>query len=270
LKPHHIIAAGFALVVSPVISHAQESRGGWSGFIAAGPGVAPEFEGGSKYTLIPFVSGDLRYRGATLEVRGLTARLDVISLFGTGNVYGGPAVQFRLPRDKDVDGPVALLNEIKFTTEGGGFIGVGFGGNESGQGKIKLEVSSYGSSKGFTGSALISYALIRNEKFFVDVDNSVTFANKKFMRTYFGVTPAESLRSGLAAFAPDGGIKDIKSGVTLGYQFNARWGIQANGNYSYLVGDAGKSPVVRGKSLRVAGSGSRSQFNAGIGVSFTF
>jgi MipA family protein len=270
MKSHHIIAVSAVLALAPHSAQAEDAGDGWSGFIAAGPGAAPTYEGGRKYTIIPFVSGDLKYRSATFEFRGLGARLDVFSLFGNGAVYGGPAVQFRLPRDKDVGGPVALLDEVKFNAEGGGFIGVGFGGNQAGRGRIKLELSGYVGSKGLNGTALASYALVRTEKIFVDIDNSVSFANKKFMRTYFGVTPAEALRSGLEAYTPDASIKNIDTGITIGYQFNSRWGIVANGNYSYLIGDAGKSSLVKDKSLKVAGSGSRSQFIGGVGILYRF
>ncbi len=248
----------------------EEETGNWSGFISVGAGVTPAYDGASSYDPIPFISADIKFRDVTLEVRGLTARLEVLSGLGSGNIYGGPAVKFRIPRDKDAGGPVALLNEIKFQTQGGGFIGVGLGGDASGQGRVKMEISGYGNSKGFESTGLISYTAIRNEVLFVNLDMSISYANGKFMRTYFGISPAESVRSGLAAYTPKSGIKDIGTGITIGYQFNGRWGLLANGNYQYLVGEAADSPIVNGKSLLAKGTGSRSQFVGGIGISYRF
>jgi MipA family protein len=277
-----LVAVCLALTASPAFAQSADGaqadapEGNWSGFISAGPGITPEYEGAKTYQVIPFISADLKYRSVTLEVRGTTARLDVLSAlsgFGDGALYGGPAVTFKLPRDNkvgDVGNPVRQLTKIPFQVEAGGFIGVKLGGNEAGRGQFRIEATALGGSKGFEAIGKVSYALVRSRKVFVDVDNSITYANAKYMRTYFGVTPAEATASGLAAFTPGAGIKDVSSGLTIGYQFNKRWGIVANGNYSYLVGDAGKSPIVQGRLTGMKGEGSRSQFTGGVGILFRF
>ncbi len=258
------------------MSSDETPEGNWSGFISAGPGAAPEYEGAKTYQVIPFISADLKYRSVTLEVRGTSARLDVLSAlsgFGGGAIYGGPAVAFKLPRDNtvgSVGSPIRALTKIPFQVEAGGFIGLKLGGNEAGRGQFRIEATALGGAKGFEATGRISYALVRSRKVFVDVDNSLTYANDKYMQTYFGVTPLEATASGLAAFKPGAGIKDVSSGLMIGYQFNKRWGIVANGNYSYLVGDAAKSPIVKGRLTGVTGEGSRSQFVGGVGILFRF
>jgi MipA family protein len=273
-------AVCLALVASPAFAQsadgAQDSdapQGNWSGFISAGPGVVPEYQGARTYQVIPFISADLKYRGVTLELRGTSVRLDVLSGFGDGALYGGPAVAFKLPRDNTVGRvgePVRLLTKIPFVAEAGGFIGVKFGGNEAGRGQFRIEATALGGSRGFEAIGKVSYAVVRSRKVFVDINQSITYANARYMRTYFGVTRAEATASGLAAFTPRAGIKDVSSGLTIGYQFNKRWGIVANGNYSYLVGDAAKSPIVKGRLTGVKGEGSRSQFVGGVGILFRF
>jgi MipA family protein len=271
-----IIAAGLASAVIVAPALAQDTRGDWSGFITAGGGVTPEFEGSGKYQGIPYISADIRYKKVALEIRGLGARLDVLSSFGEGMFYGGPAINFRLPRDTDqgkIGDPVRFLNKIDFDTQGGGFIGVKLGGDENGQGQFRLETTALAGKNGFEAKVNGNYALLRNEKIFLDVSTGLTYGNKENNRTYFGVTTAEAARSGLTVYTPGSGIKSIDNGITIGYQFNKRWSVVANGNYSYLVGDVGKSPIVKGRlsgTDAYKAAGSRSQITAGIGIGWSF
>jgi MipA family protein len=279
LKPTFAIAASLVLVAAPALAQSSDgasasgdvaSEGNWSGFIGAGPGVAPEFEGASQKELIPFIFAELRFRDVTLEVRGLGARLDVLGAFGNTSLYGGPAVRVRLPRDNKVEGPVARLNEITTQVSAGGYLGYRVGGDDTGRGRVSFEVTGLTSSKGFEGTGAISYAAVRSERFFVDFGVNSTYANAKYMRTYFGVTAAESVRSGLAAFRPGGGIKDVGSDLTIGFNLSRRWSLVANSSYNYLLGDAADSPIVKGVSPLVKGKGSRNQFVGGVGIVFRF
>jgi MipA family protein len=275
-----VLITCLALASTPIFAQSgaeapetNETRGNWSGFIAVGGGIAPEFEGAGANTFIPYISADLKYRNVTLEFRGLGARLDILSAFGSGAIYGGPAFEYKLQRDNKlgkVGDPVRSLDKIAAQAFGGGFIGVKLGGDENGQGQFRVETTGVASSKGFEATGLVSYALVRNESFFVDVDSSLTYANGKYMRTYFGVTPAEALRSGLLAYKPGSGLKDFGTGLTVGYNFSSRWGVVANGTYSYLTGDAGKSPIVKGRLTGVKAEGSRSQFVGGLAISYRF
>jgi MipA family protein len=276
LAPRALLIAALASTALAAPAFAETEDGNWSGFITAGPGVAPEFAGSGTLRVIPFIAADIKYKKVTLEARGLGARLDVLSGLGSGAIYGGPLVNFKTSRDNKsgkVGDPVRFLNKIDFETQGGAFIGVKLGGDENGRGQIRIETALAGGANGFEATGVVSYALVRTEKVFFDINSSVAYANKESNETYFGVTAAEALRSGLAAYTPGAGIRDIGSGVTLGYQFNKRWSLVANANYNYLVGDAAKSPIVKG---RLAGpvanraEGSRSQFVGGIGIGWSF
>lgn len=88
------------------------------------------------------------------------------------------------------------------------------------------------------------------------------FGNARFMRTYFGVTPAESAASGLAAYRPDGGLQSV--GLEIGaYQpLNDDWGITASLRYDRLKDDAANSPIVR--------QGDRDQYSVQIGLTRHF
>lgn len=89
-----------------------------------------------------------------------------------------------------------------------------------------------------------------------------SFATSEYMRTYFGVTPAESARSGLSAYNPGGGIKGAGVEFTGRYEFTDRWALVGLAYYERLIGDAAASPVVK--------VGNENQITAKLGLSYKF
>lgn len=250
---------------APAVAAAAATAGNLHGFFSIGPGAVPAFDGAKKYQLIPLMIANVGYRGVNLEVRGLGARLD---LLGESRVQVGPVFNFRGNRNSvdDGSGRVKLLDDVDSSLELGGYVGYRFGGNRYGQGELAFDVTLAKDvakgHDGLVGSAQVSYAVYRSRRFLLNVDAQTTFVDGKYMRSFFGVTPAESARSGLAAYRPDGGIRDIGAGLTAGYQFSERWGLVARAGANRFVGDAKDSPVVR--------EGSKVQAVGGVALSFRF
>jgi outer membrane protein len=90
----------------------------------------------------------------------------------------------------------------------------------------------------------------------------ISYADAAYMQTYLGVTPAESLTSGLPAYEPGGGIKG--AGVEFGsrYEFTPQWSLLGTVSYERLVGAAADSPIAQ--------AGSLNQYTARIGLSYRF
>ncbi|AEG51394.1 MltA-interacting MipA family protein [Sphingobium chlorophenolicum L-1] len=242
-----------------------EGGEGVSGFIALGPGVTPAYDGAKSYQLIPFGIADVRWKGMEFELRGLRARLDVM---GDSPLQVGPAINLRFKRNssKDGDGRVKLLDDVGQAIEVGGFVGYRFGGDEKGQGEVTVDLTVLkdvnNGHDGVVATAQLSYAAYRSRRVFVNVDAQTNYGDGKYMRSYFGVTADESLRSGLATYRPGGGIRDVGAGATVGYQFSPRWGLIARAGANYYVGDAKDSPIVD--------EGSKLQAIAGLALSFRF
>ncbi|EAQ01893.1 hypothetical protein OB2597_00710 [Pseudooceanicola batsensis HTCC2597] len=83
-----------------------------------------------------------------------------------------------------------------------------------------------------------------------------------YARTYFGVTPAESAASGLAAYDPSGGA--LSAGIEIGatYRLDDNWAIDGAVTWSRFIGDAEASPIVA--------QGSRDQWKIRLGVTRRF
>lgn len=242
----HLLPAtlGCALF-TPAMAIAQEvpSEASPHGQIAIGAGVAPEYDGSDDLRVIPFVLGDVRWRGLTVELRGLRGRIDLAS---DPRFSIGPVIGARLDRN-DADGPVGLLPEIDAAVEAGGFVGYRFGGDPLGQGSLQLELSVVHdvsrTHDGLLATASAGYTAVRRRDTFLSFDLQTSWANADYTRTYFGIAPADALRSGLAAYRPGSGFRDVGAGLSAGYYFDRHLGVIGRLGASYLVGDAADSPV---------------------------
>lgn len=258
-----LLACGIAPMFAGVAqAQSAPSDSGPHGVVAIGPGVVPEFDGSRDMRVLPFVMADVRWGGVNVQVRGPGLRVDVIS---DPRLSFGPVIGARLPRN-DADGRIGLLPEIDTAIEAGAFVGYRFGGDQYGQGALQMELSVLHdvsrTHNGLLATASASYAAVSRKDFFLSIDAQTTLANSDYTRTYFGVDQAAAAASGLRAYRPDGGIRDVGAGVTAGYWFSPKFGITARAGATYLVGDIADSPITE--------EGRRWQPAGGIMLSYRF
>jgi outer membrane protein len=115
---------------------------------------------------------------------------------------------------------------------------------------------------GLVGEAGIDLTFWPTQVTEVSFGPRMSYADAEYMRTYLGVTPAESLASGLPAYAPDGGIKGVGFEVLGRYAFTPQWSLLGSVSYERLVGDAADSPIAQ--------AGSLDQVTARLGLSYRF
>jgi len=73
----------------------------------------------------------------------------------------------------------------------------------------------------------------------------MTLTNAEHMQAYFGVTPAQSLRSGYRAYSAGSGIRDVRASAALTHLFSRRLSATLAMSASSLQGDARDSPLTR-------------------------
>jgi len=83
---------------------------------------------------------------------------------------------------------------------------------------------------------------------------STQWADATRSRTYFGVSRAQSLATGLQPYQPGAGITSYGVTTTLNYTFGKRWTLTGLVKYERLAGDAKSSPIVtaNGKTNQVS------------------
>ena len=76
----------------------------------------------------------------------------------------------------------------------------------------------------------------------------LTYGSSQYMETFYGVTGAQSARSGLQERSASGGLSTIRFSFNTNYKISEHWGLGTQIAISRLTGDAADSPIVRSKN----------------------
>jgi outer membrane scaffolding protein for murein synthesis (MipA/OmpV family) len=76
------------------------------------------------------------------------------------------------------------------------------------------------------------------------VGMSATWANSAYRRSYFGISAAQSARSGLPGYDPGGGWTDCSLTVSLEHRFSAHWRLDVQAYRVLYSPGIGQSPLV--------------------------
>jgi outer membrane protein len=74
---------------------------------------------------------------------------------------------------------------------------------------------------------------------------AATMANASYMRSYFGVTPAQAAATRYTTYTPDGGLRDARASLFITHQINPRTYLTAGVSASALADTAKSSPLTR-------------------------
>jgi outer membrane scaffolding protein for murein synthesis (MipA/OmpV family) len=244
------VTACLALGLTALPATAQDTALSFS--VTGGARVAPEYFGAGNATVAPafrFGFNGLRWGGVDLGTP------DGPVQFAPGYGLRG-ALRYIPKRDgvaelaglDDVEAALELGAGLHYTTETWQVFT-----------DLRYGVIGHNAFAGETGANLIYRA---DSGLVLHAGPRAEFGSGRFMRSYFGVTAAESGASGLPAYAPSGGLQSI--GVELGaYQpLGQDWGVTGTLRYDRLQGDAARSPIVL--------QGSRDQISAEIGLTRHF
>jgi outer membrane protein len=87
------------------------------------------------------------------------------------------------------------------------------------------------------------------------VSTGVTWASAGYMRSYFGISPSESIASGYSVYEPGSGFRDVRMGAGLRYELNRRWVFVSHASMQRLVGQAASSPTTQAATQWGVGGG---------------
>lgn len=221
--------------------------------------LKPSFPGSDKITGLVYPA--LSFRRSDEPAR-FTAPDDGISIsfLDTPSLRIGPVARFESGRYLQDDRRLFGLRKVPWDVELGGFVEywpLSF---------IRTRVELRHGTRdgiGFVGNAGVDFVK-RYERFTFSLGPRVTFADNDYVRTYFGVNPAEAALNGrVTPFRPGGGVTSVGALGAVTYAWNDTWATTGYAGYNRLVSDAGRSPIVR----RI---GSENQFTIGASVSYSF
>ena len=187
-----------------------------------------------------------------------------IDLLNNAYISAGPTGRYRAGRYVADDRKLLGLRKLPWTIEGGAFVEIWPMHN------MRARVEARHGFRDVDGwVADIAADFVRPfGQFMLTVGPRATWGNDKTARNTFGVTSQEAAlnnlafpQHGLYAYTPKSGIQSAGAAASLAYKLNDEWSTTATASYNRLVGDAGKSPIV--KKL-----GNRNQFKLGLEATY--
>ena len=271
--------AGLAAVALSAPAFAQdeapEKEDDYSLTVGVGGAITPSYEGSDNYDFTPIGAVFGKVAGLSFQTRGTGLSLDLIP-DGRDAPFSfelGPLVHLRLDRTRGIKDPqVRALGKIDTAIEVGGFAGIAKNGVLHQYDSIGVRLSVQKDVTDTHGSTIltpsIEYSTPLSEKTLVQLSLQAEHVGEGYAETYFSITPAGALASGLPAFDADGGWKNIRTSLFVAQSLSGElrdpeWSLFAIASYSRLQGDFKRSPIV-------SVAGDADQFFGLVGVSYTF
>lgn len=222
---------------------------------------APEYAGADKrqFKLRPlWAYQNGRFRISTSRSNGLLgfgseasgpgASADLLS---SDRFKLGLALRVDSGRYSDDSERLAKLPDIKRTLRGRVYAAYAFDKHWSLSGSLSTDLL------GHKGGSLLGLDLGYRARLGADTEwtagAGLSFGDHQNMRSYFGISEAAALQSGLPVYTPRSMLRDAHAGVGLTTAFNRHWLGFAGLGVSTLLADAADSPLTYKKSS-VSGS----------------
>jgi len=241
--------------------------------IGIGGAFVPDYTGSNDYRLTPAAVARGRVNGISFSTRGTALDVNLVPR-GTGklSLSAGPSVGLGLNRAGKIKDPfVRLLPKRKKAIELGGFVGASLHGltnpYDSLGAKLLVTHDVGHAHRSTIVSPSVDFSTPLSRTTFVGLSAGLDFVSTRYAQYYFGVTPAETVLSGLPSFSPKGGLKDWKVNLLAVQSLsgNLLKGLALGGTlgYSRLQGDFKRSPLV-------AQRGKAGQWLGALGLAYSF
>lgn len=242
--------------------------------VGLGAAWVPDYEGSDDYHIIPAGAVRGRYHGFSFNTSGSYLYIDVIPGTGKLTFDAGPIAGLRFDsRHESSDPVVKHMHRRKTAFEVGGFAGVSLHGLIDPYDTLSFHLDLLHDIADAHKSTLINpnltFSTPVSTKTYVSLSGGAEFVTSKFANYYFGVSPADVIATGgaLPLYSPHGGMKNWKASLLVNQSItgNLLGGLSVfgMGQYSRLVGDFARSPIV-------AQRGSASQWLGAVGLAYTW
>jgi outer membrane scaffolding protein for murein synthesis (MipA/OmpV family) len=223
--------------------------------VGGGGIVVPDYPGSNSYRARPLPGFDARY--GDLVFFSVQDGLGVNLIRHDGFTAGPLAVYQPGRHQSDNSSALRGLSQVGDGIGVGGFASYVLGDWSA---KITAVQDVTNGNRGFVLNPTLTYGTFVPPAVLA-VTTGLTFADNRYNRSFFGISGAESRRSGLAAYDADGGLNSADIALTGVYSLTERISLVALAGYSRLLDEAADSPLVKDE-------GSPNQFAAGLFLSY--
>jgi outer membrane protein len=212
--------------------------------IGLGPVVSTDYEGSNHYgvKVAPLIS--LRYND-WIQVDNNQLRVNLFGEQGapwqTTNFRAGPTVKIDFGRSAKDSPDLTGLGNIGTSIELGAFASYAMGPVRY---RIRARQDVASGHEGMLADIDVSLAVYRTQTVSVGARLGTTWASKKYMGKYFGISAPQAAASGLPAYVAGSGLKDIGISVGSEIKLTERWAVVVNAGAERLLSKAKNSPLV--------------------------
>lgn len=214
-------------------------------YVGGGAAYVPRYPGSKEYRAAPLLNASVLFKNGFFIDANQGAGYQ---LKFTDKFYGIAALGLDPGRtDKDdIARPggdhLRGMGNIKSTA----LVNAGVGYNFSERASVIVQLSQPVGHAGYGTTAHLAGHVTawKGEQDGIDLDAAVHYGNADYNGTWFGVTAAQSQRSGFARYAPGAGIYAADANVTWSHQFNKHWFSRLTGGATRYMQDVAKSPLV--------------------------
>ena len=100
-----------------------------------------------------------------------------------------------------------------------------------------------GKHLGTTASLGLEARMPLGSGFMLSAGPGLTWADRKYAQTFFGVSAAQSAASGLPTYEASSGLNSLRLNLGLNYRIDPRWTVGLRGSFGRLRGSAVDSPI---------------------------
>lgn len=272
MKTHLSIAMCTSLALAAPLVSAQdddEDESSWNVSVLMGAAAIPTYLGDDDLQLTAFPDIRAEYKDiffVSIAGAGYNA-------FGGENWRAGPIIRFDFGRDELEGNPLNLagdetidllgLGDIDASPEVGAFFVYD---NDQWELGIEARQGLDGGHEGLLISAEAKYKgqfnLFGKPAFF-SFGPEIVYGDENYQQTYFGITPEQSVGSGLAIYEADAGLVSAGLHGNLFVPINQRWAWGIFAGVDQLGDPASDSPLIieRGDETQTVG---------GVFLSYTF
>jgi outer membrane protein len=233
--------------------------GGWTVTVGIEGRGRPAFEGSDRYVADPVPILSLRRSDSTARFRSPRDGAS-IALINAGGFYFGPVGKFRNARDESDYEELRGLGDVDWALEVGLF--AEYWPTDWFRGRVEVRRGFHG-HEGIVADVSADFVVSVMQAWTLSGGPRVTLADTKATAPYFGINADQSAASGLPMFDAKGGLYSVGAGLQARYQWTSQWAVRSYVEYSRLMEDAAKSPLVTER-------GSPNQVTFGLGVTYSF
>lgn len=263
-----IAASAFAGISA---AQGQPANEGWALIVGTGALYSPSYEGDDDYSLSVLPNVQLKYGdrffASVQEGVGYNA-------VKNDRLRAGPIARVRFSRDENGDQAFAIagnetddlrgLGDVDTSIELGGFLDYDLG-NMKLSAELRQAVSGHDGLVADLGARWSGVLTLLGPPLIWSVGPRLRLVDDQYTSTYFGVTPAQAIASGLPQYEAGGGLYSYGVGAVsiLPLTRDGAWSAVFLAGYDRLSGDAADAPLVQ---LR----GDEDQATLGVFISYTF